>query len=555
MRMIPSAPFRTGSQAEKRVFDRLRRAFDDRYAAYHSLKPTRHPNKRFPEIDFVICGPEGLYVLEIKGGRVSCLGGVWRYQDRFGRVTQSQEGPFRQAEAALHGVMDTLRANLPAHVHNRLATSYGVVFPDCDWPTHGAEWNPEMLADRRRSRDLEDWLRSLFEHWQHRCENSELLGDETLKTLHGFLRPNVHAADAVGDNGLSLLDRVSDAERRIERLTGDQMRMADVAEANPRVLCEGGAGTGKTFLAERLARRWAESGMLVALVCRSPWLRHHLASRLSIPHLTVSLIDSAGLDCRRAGLDCFDALIVDEGQDLFELTYLEALDEVLDGGLRTGRWCWFQDLNNQALTRGFDKNAKELLESTDPVRIPLRINCRNTRIILEWIQETLDADVGVRGAGAGPEIRHCTVTDPRESAERLTQEILEIIDVGGLAPGSVTILSPFDYGESCVALIRGQMATRIRRLDEYSMRATADDKVGFAQIDEFKGLENQAIIVVDLPLPNDTRRNSPEHYVAMTRARSVLSIIQAEYSNNLNLDSSPPSLTRSVEYKERIRLR
>ena len=534
MRMIPSAPFRTGSQAEKRVFDRLRHAFDERYAAYHSLKPTRHPKKRFPEIDFVICGPEGLYVLEVKGGRVSCLDGVWRYKDRFGRVTPSREGPFRQAEAALHGVMDTLRANLPARVHERLGLGYGVVFPDCDWSTYCAEWDPEMLADRRRSRDLEDWLRRLFEYWQRRCENSELLGDESLRIVQEFLRPDVHASDGAGDNGLSLLDQVAVAERRIEQLTEDQMRMADVAEANPRVICAGGAGTGKTFLAERLARRWAESGMQVALVCRSPWLRHHLASRLSIPRLTVSLIDSVGLDCRRAGLDRFDALIVDEGQDLFELACMQALDEILDGGLTTGRWCWFQDLNNQALTRRFDENAQHFLESTDPTRIPLRINCRNTRIILEWIQGTLGADVGVRGAGEGPDIRQYTAANPHESAEQLSREIVELIDVGGLAPGSVTILSPFDYAESSVAFVRGDVANRIRRLDEYSMRATPGNVVGFARIDEFKGLENEAIIVIDLSSSGDRGKNAAMQYVAMSRARSVLSIVNAEFSETLD---------------------
>ena len=534
MRMVPSAPFRTGSQAEKRVFDRLRRAFDDRYAAFHSLRPTRHPKKRFPEIDFVICGPEGLYVLEVKGGRVSCLDGVWQYQDRFGHVDQSQEGPFRQAESALHGVMETLRANLPACVHERLGLGYGVVFPDCDWFTYGAEWDPEMLADRRRSRDMEDWLRRLFEYWQDRCQNSEIVGDETLRIVQEFLRPDVHATDGTSGNGPSLHDRVADAEQRIERLTEDQMRMADVAEVNPRVICAGGAGTGKTFLAERLARRWAESGMQVAMVCRSPWLRHHLASRLSIPRMTVSLIDSVGLDCRRAGLDCFDALIVDEGQDLFEMACMEALDELLDGGLTKGRWCWFQDLNNQALTSRFDENAKHFLESSDPTRIPLRINCRNTRIILEWIQGTLGADVGVRGAGEGPDIRQYTAANSHDAAEQLSREIVELIDVGGLAPGSVTILSPFDYAESSVAFVRKDVANRIRRLDEYSMRATPRNAIGFARIDEFKGLENEAIIVVDLSSSGDRGGNSAMRYVAMSRARSVLSIVDTEFSENVD---------------------
>ena len=45
------------------MLERSRAAFDDRCAAFHSLKPTRHPRKRFPEIDFFICGPIGLYVV------------------------------------------------------------------------------------------------------------------------------------------------------------------------------------------------------------------------------------------------------------------------------------------------------------------------------------------------------------------------------------------------------------------------------------------------------------------------------------------------------------
>ena len=71
-------------------------------------------------------------------------------------------------------------------------------------------------------------------------------------------------------------------------------------------------------------------------------------------------------------------------------------------------------------------------------------------------------------------------------------------------------------------------ARRVRRLDEYSMRSIPVDKVGFAQIDEFKGLENEAIVVVDLPGPGRTGENHAAHYVAMSRARSVLSLIRRD---------------------------
>ena len=49
--------------------------------------------------------------------------------------------------------------------------------------------------------------------------------------------------------------------------------------------------------------------------------------------------------------------------------------------------------------------------------------------------------------------------------------------------------------------------------------------MGFARIDEFKGLENEAIIVVDLPASDETSRDSAAHYVATSRARSVLSLV------------------------------
>ena len=538
MRMVPSAPYDTGSQAEKLIFDRLRRAFDDRYVAYHSLKPTRHPFKRFPEIDFVICCSEGLYVLEVKGGRIACHDGVWQYQDRNGRTDRSQESPFRQAETGLHGLMQDLRAHLPDALA-RLITGYGVVFPDCEWRTHGAEWDAAMLADKARSRDMEGWLRGLFEYWKGRQGRRGQPDDGALRQLQEHLRPQVDTPASEAE--ATLLDHVEGVRRRVERFTDDQMRMADVAEVNPRVLCAGGAGTGKTFLAERLARRWAEAGLEVALVCRSPWLRHFLASRLSMPGLTVSLLDGVRLDCRRAGLERFDALIVDEGQDLFEMGCIETLDGVLVGGLEAGRWCWFHDLNNQSLTHRFERRAKDYLESLDPVRMPLRINCRNTRVILEWIQDALDADLGVRGAGAGPAVRHQTAANRQESAEQAAREIVELVDVGGLAPGSVTILSPFDFAESSVAAMPPDAARRVRSLDEYSMRGIPGDKVGFARIEEFKGLESEAIVVVDLPALNGDYRNATAHYVAMSRARSVLSLIHRDSPE----PPARPSLLRS----------
>ncbi len=54
------------------------------------------------------------------------------------------------------------------------------------------------------------------------------------------------------------------------------------------------------------------------------------------------------IDRKRAGIDLFDVLIVDEGQDLFEFDAISLLENSLKGGLEQGEWYIFHDVNNQA---------------------------------------------------------------------------------------------------------------------------------------------------------------------------------------------------------------
>ena len=208
---------------------------------------------------------------------------------------------------------------------------------------------------------------------------------------------------------------------------------------------------------------------------------------------------------------------------------LDCLDSVLNGGLIDGRWCIFHDINNQSgLFGSFDQEAMDYLASIQPVRVPLRTNCRNTRIILDKVQTSLGADMGTRGAGFGPSIREHYSTSRDESAQLLAIELIELIDHGGISPGDVTILSPYPFGDSCVALLPEKIRREIVALDEYSLRNFPNTKTSFAEIANFKGLENEAIIVTDLPPPTKGRQNLVMHYVAMSRARSVLSLIQGK---------------------------
>lgn len=520
MKMIPSSPHDTRSGAERRVFDRLRGAFEHsprpNLAALHSLNLTRHAYKRFGEIDFVIVGPKGILVLEVKGGGISCRDGVWYTTNGSGKTSRLKESPFRQAESAMHGLRDRLEGALPLGLCSQFAWGYGVVFPDCDWSVSGAEWDRALIADSRAARNMDRWLSGLYQYWHQREGRSrEPASAAAVSQVVAFLRPEF-------DVGVPLHVALDALEERVAALTEDQMDLLDIVDANPRVICAGGAGTGKTFLALELARRWAGAGNKVLLTCQSAWLKHWLERRFAIAGVSVSVAKAVSTAVRRAGLGQFDALIVDEGQDLLSMEALDRLDNVVKGGLENGRWCFFHDINNQAGYFGEpDPDALAMLESYTPARMPLRRNCRNTRQILEEVQ-ALGADMGVRGTGDGPSVVRHRAKTKQEMAEFLAEEIKRLNDRGGVLPAEITILSSQAFGQSAAALLPPKIASGIIELDEFSLRDFPPKSVSFAEIKNFKGLENEAVILIDLPRDANAPRLVTDTYVGMSRARSLL---------------------------------
>lgn len=530
MRMIPATPYRTHSQAEQKVFDCLRTATvndggNTLLTAFHSLNLSRHQHKRFGEIDFLLCGPQGLFVIEVKGGGVSCTNGRWTFTDRNGQAHDGKESPFRQAESALHGLLARLKAEFPSETLNQFVIGYGVIFPDCDWDQVGSEWDPAVLADARGFRGFDKWLAVLFEHWKSKAfgvARDSVASDSAVESIQNFLRPDFEAI-------VSLCIQTEQVVDNAIRMTEDQLAWVDVVEANPRTLCTGGAGTGKTFLAAELARRWTANGLKVLFACSSPWLKAWLDVRLNMRGLVISTFDGLETAAQRARISQFEAIIVDEAQDMMRVELVDRLDTYLLNGFQNGRWALFADFQNQSgLLVPTEAEALQRIERCQPTRVPLRTNCRNTLEILENIKLRLGADMGIRGSGYGPAVREFCVTTREDAAKILANQLGELVN-GGIALSQITILSPSFLNESIVKLLPPKWQQVIQSLDSYAIRNFPLDSVSFARISDFKGLENDAIIVVDIP-KSKLSENLTFHYVAMSRARAYLAVIERNFS-------------------------
>ena len=524
MDLIPAHPYETDSSAERRLFKKLEETFynDHSYIAFHSLNLTHHETKRFGEADFVILCKYGIFVLEVKGGRISYREGSWFTVNRNHQEFKIQD-PFRQAQGAVHALDRIIKKQFPSWYS--IPIGFGVVFPDVPWNASGSEWDSQTVCDEYKFRNVESWLTKFFRYWKEKNNKRKELSIEQIKELKAFIRPDFELIE-------SLRSRIDKSSEQAVVLTEDQYKYLDIVASNKRVLCSGGAGTGKTFLGAELARRLANEDNQVVFVCKSSWLRYYLQSKIINEHVTISTIDSITIDKKRAGIDIYDILIVDEGQDLFDFESIERLENNLKGGLEKGEWYFFHDVNNQAgLFIETQSEVLDLLDSYSPAKIPLTTNCRNTLPIIETVQNELSLNMGNNGTGYGPEVEFLNEDDEDNPAAQLNAKIDKMIK-SGVSAKSITILSPLAYNQSNLRFLPSKLRKQIIELDDYSIRNFPIQNISFAEIKNFKGLENEVIIVIDLPsLEGRTISSKVLHYVAMTRARSLLCVLFTHFSN------------------------
>ncbi len=523
MRMIPNKAYDNDSNAELKVFDRLAQAFSGQedsecFYALHSLNLTYHEYKRFSEIDFIIVCPYGIYVLEVKGGRVSCMKGEWQFRDRYGKSNTSFESPFRQAQSALHGIHRKLKEALPEDIINQFALGYGVITPDCTITSQGAEWDETVLAGSQQYRNLQGWLERLFKHWQHKNKDFTASKD-AIEAVVNYLRPNFEGVIYKAD----VIDNIS---RNRATLTESQLQLIEVIKANPRVICEGGAGTGKTLMAIRIALQCAKLGKQTAFICHSPWLQNFLTHSYSHPNLTIQTISGIQSQIRRNQLQV-EVLIVDEAQDILNQSMVDALEQVLEGGLEGGRWYLFMDINQQSgLCGETDAHVLDRLELYHPAKVPLTTNCRNTQQILQTIKNWIGADMGVKGAGEGLPVIKKEFENTQDLLTQINQDVHVLIEKEAIDYSQITLLLSSSLS---IALpnIEQDLISQLRadhhkviRCDSYSMGHFPPSGISLLMTPEFKGLEND--IVFYIGSKEDLYKSVNESYVAMSRARSLL---------------------------------
>lgn len=480
------------------------------------------------EVDFVVAiEGAGIVCIEVKGGEVWHDGDGWR-QIRGGR--QYTIEPVRQAREACYALRDFIEKD-PRWTQGRLRWDHVVVLPNTELPADfGLPDCPRWkVVDRTDLPNLVDKLRYVLVH-------QEL--DRPLLTTEGIDQ----LGTALSGRGLPQRDVVARAlanEDAADALTEHQAIILDAIRMLNRVEVRGGAGSGKTFLAMEQARRLAQRGQRVALVCYShglasyleriaaTWPRrqqpayvgefHALGVQWGAPEgpdealrteETVRFweqdlpLQMADLAAQLEPGHRFDSIVVDEAQDFADAWWdplLAALRDPVDGGLYV-----FTDEGQRVFNR---------VGSPPVPLVPLILdhNLRNTRQIANAFQPLVDHPMRFLG-GEGPAVTF--VACSRDEALGVGDDQVDMLLEQGWRPEDLALLTTGSrHPEQAERQKDGHKA--------YWGSFWDTDQVFYGHVLGFKGLERRCVVLV-VNEEGKFERSRERLYVGLSRARDQL---------------------------------
>lgn len=525
--------------SEKIVALALLRTLDEGWHVFHSYPWVQDQGRglREGEVDFVLVHRKyGLLAVEVKGGRLEYVPdrAEWR-QSGF----PMNKDPFEQVRRNWHAMqkhMEERVGKLPEFTYG-----YAVVFPEHVW---SGDMPPGVHQDILVGADslpvLGERLTQSLLHWGRM---SRPLGESEMNQVLRALRSEfrLHPIPATWQN-------VRRDEEILIQLTAEQEHVLDMLERQRRVLVEGVAGTGKTLLALKRASSFAERGRRTLFLCFNANLAEDLRLKAARPNLDIRTFHSLCREvCTQGGVAFeppvgappeelnrwwreeapnlmvsaldeadlrYDAIVVDEAQD-FEPSWWTAI-ELLLADEDTDFYIFFDRQQNL-----YDAQLSFPIAQAPYV---LSRNCRNTRRIAQACSRAIERPITLSHfAPEGLEVNVQRCGSDGEFEDRVLETVEALRKEAGLRPSQIAILSPRRPEKSSLA--RWVTGDRPYLGDHPIAKSLAEWKqdkgIWFSTIRAFKGLEAEALILLDL---TDFRQGfeRSDLYVACSRARHIL---------------------------------
>lgn len=575
--MIPPAPKDFDEYSDEGlVFEALSKLPDDFYV-FHGVVISDVVNHKMieREIDFVVANQKkGILCIEAKNGRnIQYVDRTWYYSN--GEVMR-HGGPYNQAASAKRALRSKIRWHKNPEVQRisfnckmfhaawffKMSKTLFEEKNDVAGLPEGASTEITLFAE-----DLIDptaKINSIFAidipdpRNDEKVMRTNMTSDDFKMLLESVLCPEFSLIPSPSARNIII-------EERMNQLLYEQYRLLDFLEDQPTAVINGAAGTGKTMIAVEKARRNSIDEEPVLFLCYNRLLCDHLNTTHKrnpskvyrkqfnmVDFVTISQLakEITGNFTDFEGLidwllECMDDpekfkyqhVIVDEGQDFGLIDEQNTADEsetncsiintlqevVLEKG---GTFYLFYDKYQMVQgVDGVEYKLPDSIENSD-CRLTLHYNCRNTK---EIAQTSVTPLKDKKNRAIKPKTA-CSWFEPVKpmmhlvGGEKKEIKVLKtILDKYQAAKAeSVVILTQGTIDYCCIAdkLEIGTGENNGYHIYQYN---GVDYRVTTCR--KFKGLEADAIVMIDLDKESFVGRKGMRFYVGTSRAKQYLDII------------------------------
>lgn len=529
--MIPELPREFDPKSkEGLMFEELSTLPED-YYVFHSFSiiTTNGDIVEESEADFVVFNPKkGILCIEAKAGQIDYVDGSWRYGSG---ISMKKDGPYNQASSNKWRIKD-------------LMTNKGLKFELARCKLLHAVWFPDVSMNKLKSQQLpaeadlkitltsdsfgriKEEIERIFDLEVPARIKTELSEESAEKILNRVLAPSFSL--------ISLSEAKLERNRHaFKKMLKEQVALLNYLEEQNTAVINGLAGTGKTVMAVEKARRHSERGQSVLFLCYNKFLQEHLKTTYVLPNVEYYTIDGLACKlCSRSEPDYlllkekleemyienafpYQHVIIDEGQDFGKSEHAETeiVQNLMLNALREereGTFYLFYDKNQMIQSN----NVPQYIEDAD-CKLTLYRNCRNTENIATTSLRLLGSDKSPRlhqDAVKGDSPFVVFASDAEETKKRINSIIDFYIEQG--------------YSDISILTCKTESSSIIAEYCKESKYCGRKGNIRFTTCRKFKGLESDAIIVIDIDEKTfNDRQGEQLMYVGSSRARYHLSCV------------------------------
>ena len=506
------------TDSEQQVYYALKTQLPDTYEVFYSVSWTTFEKGHVAksEADFIILDPDnGFLCLEVKGGSIRVEDNEWYVSDSFYGERKLSVSPFKQAEKNMYHFTKVYQNRY--HYTYKGVYAAGVVFPFCSI-------KPEMNLDKRdrdctidsnEMNSLKVKIERMFKVWNGDKYGMRIYPKSQHKLFTELIKENLAIEAASGalikfkERQLSVINRVQD--NYIYLLKGVK-----------HFLIRGGAGTGKTWIAMKMAQQSAHTSLgNVLFVCYSKTLADMVRSKIG-EFVDVLDVDSLLRKYIKGyssigkfnfkdkveivnGLGAYEAIFIDEAQDLTE-EWARIISHLLKEDDKSRLGVFYDEvqiLRDESFGCGFG--------SLLPI-FYLHENIRNTLNIYNWTanRTNLGKDM-IANTVEGPVPTTEMISEPGQLTLNLEILLKRYLGEEHLPNTSLVIIV-----ENVHEFI-SQYPEGIAQWHFVNSVPTEPYSIRVASIEDFKGLESDMVFYI-----HSDRTTSNMNYIAYTRAKYYL---------------------------------